>query len=65
MTAVQVEVVPDMSVVNVTWSARGDEKDEQIAALLPTCASQLRCVPLVLALYLTDVCTTCPLFVLD
>jgi len=54
VTAVQVEVVPDMSAVNVTWTARGDEKDEQIAAMLPTCASQLRCVPPVLCLYLTE-----------
>ena len=47
--------MPDMSVVNVTWTARGDEKDEQIAKLLPMCALQLRYV---MAIFRAS-CTTC------
>jgi len=47
-----VEVAPDMSVVNVTWTARGDSVDEQIAALLPSCATELRFVIPVLSLSL-------------
>ena len=42
LLCVQVTVQSDMSVVSVTWAARGDSADEQIAALLPTFASQLR-----------------------
>jgi len=39
---IQVRVEPDMSAVTATWTARGDAVDEQIAALLPTFALQLR-----------------------
>ena len=41
---IQVTVDADMSAINVTWAARGDSVDEQIAALLPTFASQIRSV---------------------
>jgi len=42
----QVTVTADMSAVSVRWTARGDSMDKEIAALLPTFASQLRSVTL-------------------
>jgi len=39
---IQVSVEPDLSAVNVTWAPRGDSADEQITALLPAFALQLR-----------------------
>ena len=44
ITCEQVRVSPDMNNVSVTWAARGDVADKQIAELLPTFASQLRSV---------------------
>jgi len=44
LAVTQVTVASDMSEISVTWATRGDSLDEQIAALLPTFATQLRFV---------------------
>lgn len=39
---VKVQMPPDLSSVNVYWLASGGQKDNEVAALLPKCASALR-----------------------
>lgn len=39
---VKVQMPPDLSAVNVYWLASGSQKDDEVAALLPKCASALR-----------------------